>query len=58
MIKKILLPHNFGSNTIWLMLSGLFLRIKAKEDLYGRIKLPDDNYLFNLINKVFIFFKK
>ena len=33
------------------MLSGFFLRIGAKENLFGQIIMPKDHYLFNLDDK-------
>jgi len=48
MIRKLLFSEDYGRNVIWLMLSGFFLKIEAKENFFGQIILPKDHYLFNL----------
>ena len=53
MLRQFLFSEEYGRNTIWLMLSGFFLKIGAKENLYGQIVMPEDNYLFNLDKKIF-----
>jgi hypothetical protein len=53
MIRQFLFSEEYGRNTIWLMLSGFFLKIGAKENLYGQIVMPEDHYLFNLDKKIF-----
>ena len=47
MIRKHLFSEELGRNIIWVMLSG-FLKIGAKENLFGQIVLPKEHYLFNL----------
>ena len=51
MIREYIFPEEFGRNTIWVMLSGFFLKIGAKENSFGQIKMPKDHYLFNLDKK-------
>ena len=48
MIRKYLFSEEFGRNIIWVMLSGFFLKIGAKENILGQIIMPKDHYLFNL----------
>ncbi len=48
MIRKHLFSEELGRNIIWVMLSGFFLKIGAKENLFGQIVLPKEHYLFNL----------
>jgi len=48
MIRKYIFSEELGRNIIWVMLSGFFLKIGAKENLFGQIIMPDDHYLFNL----------
>ena len=48
MIRKYIFPEELGRNIIWVMLSGFFLKIGAKENLFGQIKMPKDHYLFDL----------
>ncbi len=48
MIRKYLFSEELGRNIIWVMLSGFFLKIGAKENLLGQIIMPEDHYLFNL----------
>ena len=48
MIRKYLFPEELGRNIIWVMLSGFFLKIGAKENSFGQIKMPEDHYLFDL----------
>ena len=48
MIRKYLFSEELGRNVIWVMLSGFFLKIGAKENLLGQIIMPEDHYLFNL----------
>tara|TARA_B100000989_G_scaffold45826_1_gene29404 strand:- start:5620 stop:6624 length:1005 start_codon:yes stop_codon:yes gene_type:complete len=47
-MRKILFSEKYGRNIIWLMLSGFFLKLGAKENYLGEIIIPEDNYLFNL----------
>ena len=51
MVREYLFPEEYGRNIIWVMLSGFFLRIGATENIFGQIKMPKDNYLFNLDEK-------
>ena len=51
MIRKYLLSEELGRNIIWVMLSGFFLKIGAKENLFGQIIMPKDHYLFGLDDK-------
>ena len=51
MIRKYFFSEEFGRNVIWLMLSGFFLKIGAKENILGQIIMPKDHYLFNLDEK-------
>jgi len=51
MIRKYIFSEEFGRNIIWVMLSGFFLRIGAKENILGQIIMPKDHYLFNLDEK-------
>jgi len=51
MIRKYFFSEEFGRNVIWVMLSGFFLRIGAKENILGQIIMPKDHYLFNLDEK-------
>ena len=51
MIRKYLFSEELGRNIIWVMLSGFFLKIGAKENFLGQIVMPKDHYLFNLDNK-------
>lgn len=48
MIRKYFFPEELGRNIIWVMLSGFFLKIGAKENSFGQIKMPKDHYLFDL----------
>lgn len=48
MIRKHIFPEEFGRNLIWIMLSGFFLKIGAKENFLGHIIMPKDHFLFNL----------
>ena len=52
MIREYLFSEEYGRNIIWIMLSGFFLRIGAKENIFGQIIMPKDHYLFNLDNKI------
>ena len=62
MIRKYLFSEEFGRNIIWVMLSGFFLKIGAKENTVGQIVMPKDHYLFNLddkkINNEYLKYKK
>ena len=51
MIRKYLFSEELGRNIIWVMLSGFFLKIGAKENLFGQIIMPKEHYLFNLDDK-------
>ena len=51
MIRKYLFSEEYGRNIIWPMLSGFFLKIGAKENIFGQIIMPKDHYLFNQDNK-------
>ncbi len=51
MIRKYLFSEELGRNIIWVMLSGFFLKIGAKENLFGQIIMPKGHYLFNLDDK-------
>ena len=51
MIRKYIFSEELGRNIIWVMLSGFFLRIGAKENLLGKIIMPKNHYLFNLDEK-------
>jgi hypothetical protein len=51
MIRKYFFSEEFGRNVIWVMLSGFFLKIGAKENILGQIIMPKDHYLFNLDEK-------
>ena len=51
MIRKYLFSEEFGRNIIWVMLSGFFLKIGARENILGQIVMPKDHYLFNLDDK-------
>jgi hypothetical protein len=53
MIRQFFFSEEHGRNTIWLMLSGFFLKIGAKENFYGQIVMPENHYLFNLDKKNF-----
>jgi hypothetical protein len=53
MIRQFFFSEEYGRNTIWLMLSGFFLKIGAKENFYGQIVMPKNHYLFNLDKKNF-----
>src|SRR6056300_1321274 len=48
MIRKYIFSEEFGRNLIWVMLSGFFLKIGAKENFLGHIIMPKDHFLFNL----------
>ena len=48
MLRKFLFSEQYGRNVIWLMLSGFFLKLNAKENRFGQIILPKNQYLFNL----------
>ena len=47
-MRKFLLSEEYGRNIIWVMLSGFFLKIGAKENFLGQIIMPKDHFLFNL----------
>ena len=49
-LRKFLFSESYGRNIIWLMLSGFFTKVDAKENHLGDIIMPDDHYLFNLDN--------
>ncbi len=49
-LRKFLFSESYGRNIIWLMLSGFFTKVDAKENHLGEIIMPDDHYLFNLDN--------
>ena len=51
MIREYIFSEELGRNIIWVMLSGFFLKIGAKENSFGQIKMPKDHYLFNLDKK-------
>ncbi len=51
MLRKYIFSEELGRNIIWVMLSGFFLKIGAKENLFGQIIMPKDHYLFNLDDK-------
>ena len=51
MIRKYLFSEEYGRNIIWVMLSGFFLKIGAKENTLGQIIMPKEHYLFNLDEK-------
>ena len=38
MIRKYLFSEEYGRNIIWPMLSGFFLKIGAKENIFGQIE--------------------
>jgi hypothetical protein len=48
MLRKYIFPEELGRNIIWVMLSGFFLKIGAKENSFGQIQMPKDHYLFHL----------
>ena len=49
-VRKFLFSETHGRNIIWLMLSGFFTKVDAKENHLGDIIMPEDHYLFNLDN--------
>jgi hypothetical protein len=51
MIRKYFFSEEFSGNIIWVMLSGFFLKIEAKENILGQIIMAKDHYLFNLDEK-------
>ena len=51
MIRNYIFPEEYGRNIIWVMLSGFFLKIGAKENSFGQIVMPKDHFLFNLDKK-------
>jgi len=51
MIRDYLFSEKLGRNIIWVMLSGFFLKIGAKENSFGQIVMPKDHFLFNLDEK-------
>ena len=51
MIRKYLFSEEYGRNIIWVMLSGFFLKVGAKENILGQIIMPKEHYLFNLDEK-------
>tara|TARA_S200000501_G_scaffold378032_1_gene438772 strand:- start:1765 stop:2778 length:1014 start_codon:yes stop_codon:yes gene_type:complete len=51
MMRKYFFSEEYGRNIIWPMLSGFFLKIGAKENIFGQIIMPKDHYLFNLDEK-------
>ncbi len=48
MIREHIFPEEFGRNIVWVMLSGFFLKIGAKENSYGHIIMPKNHFLFHL----------
>ena len=54
MIRNYIFPEEYGRNIIWVMLSGFFLKIGAKENSFGQIVMPKDHFLFNLDKKILI----
>ena len=53
MMRKYFFSEKLGRNIIWVMLSGFFLKINARENLFGQIVLPKDHFFFNLdYNKI------
>ena len=50
MFREKLFSEELGRNIIWVMLSGFFLKIGAKENFLGQIIMPKDHFLFNLDN--------
>ncbi len=50
-MRKYFFSEEYGRNIIWPMLSGFFLKIGAKENIFGQIIMPKDHYLFNLDEK-------
>lgn len=61
MLRKYIFSEELGRNIIWIMLSGFFLKIGAKENFFGQIVMPKNHYLFNLddkkINKDYLNYK-
>ena len=51
MIREYIFPEELGRNIIWVMLSGFFLKVGAKENSFGQIEMPKNHYLFNLDKK-------
>jgi len=51
MIRNHLFSEEYGRNIIWVMMSGFFLKIGAKENIFGQIIMPKNDYLFNLDEK-------
>ena len=47
-MRKYFFSEEYGRNIIWPMLSGFFLKIGAKENIFGQIIMPKGHYLFNL----------
>ena len=47
-MRKYLFSEELGRNIIWVMLSGFFLKIGAKENFFGQIIMPKDHFLFNI----------
>lgn len=50
-MRKFLFSEELGRNIIWVMLSGFFLKINARENIFGKLKLPENHYFFNLDDK-------